>query len=61
MAESKYENTLDSVLVQIGDFGKYQIYVLSLVSIVVISHSTVHVAYVFTALDVSYRYVKNDN
>lgn len=55
MTDSKFDNSLDSVLVNIGDFGKYQIYIFSLVCVSVVIHSMVHVAYVYTALDVSYR------
>lgn len=57
MSDAKLESSLDSVLIQIGDFGKYQIYVFSLVCISVVIHSSVHVAYVYTALDLNYRYV----
>ncbi|KAG5868302.1 hypothetical protein JTB14_022786 [Gonioctena quinquepunctata] len=53
MAES--ENSLDSVLVHIGDLGKYQILIFSLVSFAVVLHSAVHTAFVFTALDVGHR------
>ncbi|XP_074030430.1 solute carrier family 22 member 3 isoform X1 [Leptinotarsa decemlineata] len=47
--------SLDSVLVQIGDLGKYQILVFTLVSFAVVLHSAVHTAFVFTALDVGHR------
>lgn len=49
------DNSLDSILIQIGDFGKYQSFMFSLVCLGVILHSGVHVAFVFTAMDVEYR------
>ncbi|XP_044259278.1 organic cation transporter protein-like [Tribolium madens] len=49
------DNSLDSILVQIGDFGKYQSFMFSLVCFGVVLHSGVHVAFVFTAMDVDYR------
>ncbi|KAJ8921588.1 hypothetical protein NQ315_010493 [Exocentrus adspersus] len=49
------ENSLDSILVELGDFGKYQIYVFVMVCIPIVLHSSVHVAYVFTAMDLNYR------
>ncbi|XP_018564339.1 organic cation transporter protein-like isoform X2 [Anoplophora glabripennis] len=55
MSTSAIDNSLDSILVEIGDFGKYQIYVFVLVCIPVVLHSSVHVAYVFTAMDLTYR------
>lgn len=51
------ENSLDAILYQLGDFGKYQILVFSLVCVAVILHSVVHIAYVFTAMDLNYRYL----
>ncbi|XP_072393158.1 organic cation transporter protein-like [Diabrotica undecimpunctata] len=55
MPETAQDYTLDSVLKQIGDFGKYQLFVFSVVIFGVVLHSAVHNAFVFTALDVSYR------
>lgn len=52
---STLDNSLDSILVQIGDFGKYQIFTFSLVCFGVILHSAVHIAFVFTAKDLEYR------
>ncbi|KAJ8979457.1 hypothetical protein NQ317_006771 [Molorchus minor] len=55
MAKSAIDNSLDAILEQLGDFGKYQKYVFTLVFIPIIMHSAVHVAYVFTAVDLTYR------
>ncbi|KAJ8967441.1 hypothetical protein NQ314_002889 [Rhamnusium bicolor] len=55
MSKLTIDASLDAILVQVGDFGKYQIYVFILVCIPVILHSAVHVAYVFTAMDLNYR------
>ncbi|XP_018564340.1 organic cation transporter protein-like [Anoplophora glabripennis] len=55
MTKSDLDSSLDNILVQLGDFGKYQIFVFSLVCVAVILHSAVHVAYVFTAMDLDYR------
>ncbi|KAJ8967442.1 hypothetical protein NQ314_002890 [Rhamnusium bicolor] len=55
MTKSSIDSSLDNILVQLGDFGKYQIFVFSLVCIAVILHSAVHVGYVFTAMDLTYR------
>jgi hypothetical protein len=49
------DTSLDSVLIQIGDFGKYQSFMFGLVCFGVILHSGVHVAFVFTAMDLDYR------
>lgn len=49
------DNSLDSILVRLGDFGKYQVYVFTLVCVAVVMHSMVHIAYVFTAMDLNYR------
>ncbi|XP_063909977.1 solute carrier family 22 member 1-like [Zophobas morio] len=49
------DNSLDAILLQIGDFGKYQIFIFSVVCLAVTFHSAVHVAYVFTAMDLNYR------
>ncbi|XP_076254271.1 organic cation transporter protein-like [Rhynchophorus ferrugineus] len=49
------ENSLDSILYRLGDFGKYQIQVFGLVCVAVILHSVVHIVYVFTAMDLNYR------
>ncbi|KAL1491730.1 hypothetical protein ABEB36_012285 [Hypothenemus hampei] len=52
---STIEDTLDSILLRLGDFGKYQIYVFSLVCVATFMHSMVHIVYVFTAMDLNYR------
>ncbi|ENN78004.1 organic cation transporter protein isoform X2 [Dendroctonus ponderosae] len=49
------DNSLDSILIHLGDFGKYQTYVFSLVCVAVVMHSMVHIAYVFTAMNLDYR------
>ncbi|XP_063909141.1 solute carrier family 22 member 3-like isoform X1 [Zophobas morio] len=49
------DNSLDNLLIQLGDFGKYQSLMFGLVCIGVILHSGVHVAFVFTAMDLEYR------
>lgn len=49
------DNSLDSILVQLGDFGKYQSFMFGLVCLGVILHSGVHVNFVFTAMDLEYR------
>ncbi|XP_066139089.1 organic cation transporter protein-like isoform X2 [Euwallacea fornicatus] len=54
-ATAQVDNSLDAILVNLGDFGKYQIYVFSLVCVAVVMHSMVHIAYVFTAMDLNYR------
>lgn len=48
-------SSLDSILVELGDFGKYQSFVFGLVCVAVILHSAVHIAYVFSAKDLDYR------
>ncbi|XP_060524808.1 solute carrier family 22 member 3-like isoform X2 [Cylas formicarius] len=48
-------NSLDTILVRLGDFGRYQIGVFALVCFAVVLHSAVHVAFVFTAMDLDYR------
>ncbi|KAJ8921589.1 hypothetical protein NQ315_010494 [Exocentrus adspersus] len=55
MTKTDVDSSLDNILVQLGDFGKYQIFIFSLVCFAVILHSGVHVAYVFTAMDLDYR------
>lgn len=55
MKMSQSKTSLDTVLVQIGDFGKYQAFVLVLVSIILIIHSAVHVIFVFSAIELDYR------
>ncbi|XP_066253734.1 organic cation transporter protein-like isoform X2 [Euwallacea similis] len=52
---AQVDNSLDAILVHLGDFGKYQIYVFSLVCAAMVMHSMVHIAYVFTAMDLNYR------
>lgn len=47
--------TLDSILVQLGDFGKYQSFVFGLVCVAVVFHSAVHIAFVFSAKELDYR------
>ncbi|CAG9769662.1 unnamed protein product [Ceutorhynchus assimilis] len=49
------DNSLDAILIKLGDFGKYQIYVFTLVCVAVVLHSMVYIAYVFTAMDLDYR------
>lgn len=49
------DNSLDAILVQLGDLGKYQGFMFGLICLSVILHSGVHVAYVFTAMDLDYR------
>ncbi|KAJ8979458.1 hypothetical protein NQ317_006772 [Molorchus minor] len=55
MTKKDIDSSLDNILIQLGDFGRYQIFVFSLVCFAVILHSAVHVAYVFTAMDLDYR------
>ncbi|KAJ8943341.1 hypothetical protein NQ318_000556 [Aromia moschata] len=55
MTKTSIDSSLDNILVQLGDFGRYQIFVFGLVCIAVVLHSAVHVAYVFTAMDLDYR------
>ncbi|XP_017772586.1 PREDICTED: organic cation transporter protein-like [Nicrophorus vespilloides] len=52
---TKVDATLDTILLQIGEFGNYQKLVFGLFSIAVIFHSAVHIAFVFSAKDVNYR------
>lgn len=52
---SSVDGSLDAILVQLGDFGKYQSLVFSLVCFAVVLHSATHIAYVFTAMDLDYR------
>lgn len=49
------DNSLDNILIQLGDFGKYQKLIFVLICFAVTLHSAVHVAFVFTALQVDYR------
>ncbi|XP_030752013.1 organic cation transporter protein-like [Sitophilus oryzae] len=49
------DNSLDAILYNLSDFGKYQIYVFGLVCVAVVLHSMVHIVYVFTAMDLDYR------
>lgn len=49
------DTSLDSILVQLGDFGRYQKFMFGLICLAVILHSGVHVAFVFTAMDLEYR------
>ncbi|CAH1373368.1 unnamed protein product [Tenebrio molitor] len=49
------DNSLDSILAQVGDFGKYQIFIFSFVCLGVVFQSALHVAYVFTAMNLDYR------
>ncbi|CAH1131606.1 unnamed protein product [Ceutorhynchus assimilis] len=49
------DNSLDAILIKLGDFGRYQIFVFSLVCVAVVLHSMAHIAYVFTAMDLDYR------
>lgn len=55
MSRSEFRK-LDDFLLIIGDFGKYQLRVFSLVCIAVILHSAVHNAFVFIALYVPHRW-----
>ncbi|XP_050313329.1 solute carrier family 22 member 3-like [Anthonomus grandis grandis] len=58
VAKSNTENvdhSLDSILSNLGDFGKYQIYVFTLICVAVTMHSMVHISFVFTAMDLDYR------
>lgn len=48
-------SSLDSILVELGEFGKYQSFVFGLVCVAVVLHSAVHIAYVFSAQDLEYR------
>lgn len=52
---SKSHHSLDVILLEIGQVGKYQCFMVTLFSIAVIIHSIVHIAFVFTAKDVEYR------
>lgn len=47
--------TLDSILIQLGDFGKYQSFIFALVCVAVVFHSAVHIAFVFSAKALDYR------
>lgn len=49
------DGSLDGILLELGDFGKYQSLVFSLVCFAVVLHSATHIAYVFTAMDLDYR------
>ncbi|XP_044259279.1 solute carrier family 22 member 3-like [Tribolium madens] len=52
---SNLDSSLDSVLIQLGDFGKFQSFIFGLVCFATILHSGAYVAFVFTARDVEYR------
>uniref|UniRef100_A0A1Y1KD84 Major facilitator superfamily (MFS) profile domain-containing protein n=1 Tax=Photinus pyralis TaxID=7054 RepID=A0A1Y1KD84_PHOPY len=47
--------SLDSILCDLGQLGKYQCFTVTLFSIAVIIHSAIHTAFVFTARNVQYR------
>ncbi|KAK5650230.1 hypothetical protein RI129_001259 [Pyrocoelia pectoralis] len=47
--------SLDNILCDLGQLGKYQCFTVTLFSIAVIIHSAIHTAFVFTARDVHYR------
>ncbi|KAK9678949.1 Sugar transporter [Popillia japonica] len=49
------QSSLDSVLYQLGDFGRYQCFVFVLISFGVILHSMPHIAFVFAARGLDYR------
>lgn len=47
--------SLDAILIEIGQLGKYQCFIVALFALAVVMHSTVHIAFVFTAKDIDYR------
>ncbi|RZC33072.1 Sugar tr and/or MFS 1 domain containing protein [Asbolus verrucosus] len=49
------DNSLDSILVQLGEVGKYQLFILGVVSLGATLHAAAHVAFVFTAMNLEYR------
>lgn len=51
----KNETTLDSILVRIGQFGKFQILIFLLICIPMMFNAIFSVTYVFTASTVTYR------
>lgn len=53
--ESKHGYSLEDLLTKVGDFGKYQVYVFSLLCVLVILRSSISLGYVFTASDIGYR------
>lgn len=58
MSKSNKESSgsyLDNVLIEIGDFGKYQAFVFVLVSIVLSFYAAIRITFVFTSIDLNYR------
>lgn len=49
------EITLDSILIRIGQFGKFQLIIFVLICIPMMFNAIFSVTYVFTASTVSYR------
>lgn len=50
------QKSLDLILGELGDFGKYQRRNFILICLAVV-YMTVHLSYVFTARDLNYRYL----
>lgn len=55
--QSKFEGSLEYLLLETGGFGKYEMYVFFLLCIAVLVRSSVSLVYVFTGSDISYRWV----
>lgn len=51
---SSADKSLDVILAELGDFGKYQRRNFALICIAVI-YTAIHLNYVFTARDLNYR------
>lgn len=57
MSKSEYDKCLQSGW--IGDFGRYEKKILVLISLAVILQAAISVGYVYTAMEISCRYVEN--
>lgn len=55
VSKTSKDNTLDYVLAQLGDFGRYQVLIFVLFAFAVITHSMMHIAFVFTSKNPGYR------
>ncbi|XP_018334391.1 organic cation transporter protein isoform X2 [Agrilus planipennis] len=49
------DHPLDTVLVEVGEFGKFQFFSFTLICLGIVLHSGVNVAFAFTAMDLNYR------
>lgn len=55
-SSEKKSDDLDSVLIEVGEFGKYQIFHFFLLSMVIVLTAVTAVDYIVTASTLDYRY-----